>query len=65
MNHYWTECVRILSTQKLVTTESINPLGEKVIIRQSTKPSPEVNKIYEILNYKKQPPKKRKICSTQ
>ena len=65
MNHYWTEYVRILSTQKLVTTESINPLGEKVVIRQSTKPSPEVNKIYEILNYKKQPPKKRKICSTQ
>lgn len=36
---YWTEIVRRMKTQKLVTTEAINALGEKVVFRQCSQPS--------------------------
>ncbi|MFV0507108.1 MAG: hypothetical protein ACK5L5_10470 [Bacteroidales bacterium] len=41
-NAYWTEIVRRMSTQKLVTTEAINALGEKVELRQCSKPTKQV-----------------------
>lgn len=64
-NCYWTEIVRRMSTQKLVTTQAINALGEKVTFRQCSKPSKKAESIYKALNLKKAPFKKIKICRTQ
>lgn len=65
LNHYWTEIIRIMSTQKAVTTTAVNKLGEKVEFRMCTKPTEKANDIYKRLKYKTMPFKKMKICSTQ
>lgn len=62
---YWTEIVRRLSTQKVVTTEAVNALGEKVRMRLCTVPTKEASYIYEHLKYKKTPFRKVQLCSTQ
>lgn len=64
-NPYWTEIVRIMSTQKAVTSEAINALGEKVEMRICSTPTEQANDIYSMLNYKKMPFRKIKICRTQ
>ncbi|MFV0505778.1 MAG: transposase, partial [Bacteroidales bacterium] len=64
-NAYWTEIVRRMSTQKLVTTEAINALGEKVELRQCSKPTKQVERIYSTLKFKHAPFKKIKICRSQ
>ncbi|MFV0506360.1 MAG: transposase, partial [Bacteroidales bacterium] len=64
-NAYWTEIVRRMSTQKLVTTEAINALGEKVELRQCSKPTKQVERIYSTLKFKQAPFKKIKICRSQ
>lgn len=61
MTHYWTEIVRIMSTQKAVTTEATNALGEKVHMRICSEPTLAVKDIYERLKYKKMPFRKIKI----
>ena len=63
---YWTEIVRRMSTQKAVTTEAVNALGEKVTVRLCSTPNKRAADIYEILGYKKMPFwRKLKVCSTQ
>ena len=63
---YWTEIVRRMSTQKAVTTEAVNALGEKVEVRLCSTPKKEAADIYEMLGYKKMPFwRKIKVCSTQ
>ena len=62
---YWTEIVRRPSTQKVVTTEAVNALGEKVRMRLCTVPTKEASYIYEHLKYKKAPFRKIQLCSTQ
>ena len=57
--------VRIMKTQKLVTTEAVNALGEKVKYRVCSEPSRDAEKIYRLLHYKERPFRKKKICSTQ
>lgn len=54
-NSYWTEIVRTMSTQKLVTTEAVNALGEKVQIRMCSEPTTAVARIYQALHYKDRP----------
>ena len=58
---YWTEIVRRLSTQKAVTTEATNNLGEKVYMRLCSEPNKSADDIYERLKYKKMPFRKIKI----
>lgn len=58
---YWTEVVRRLSTQKAVTTEATNALGEKIHMRLCSEPNKSANDIYERLKYKKMPFRKLKI----
>ena len=65
INHYWSEIIRIMSTQKAVTTEAVNRLGEKVKMRICTTPTVLVKQIYRQLNFNSIPFKKIKICSTQ
>ncbi|OYP60640.1 transposase [Prevotella sp. P2-180] len=60
-NCYWTEIVRRMSTQKAVTTEATNALGEKVHMRMCSEPTEAANNIYELLKYKKMPFRKIKI----
>ena len=62
---FWTEIVRRMSTQKAVTTEGINTLGEKVQIRLCSEPKRVAEDIYDKLGYKKMPFRKIKLCSTQ
>ena len=62
---YWTEIIRRMNTQKLVTTEAINALGEKVTFRQCSQPTTKAKEIYEKLKFKEAPFKKIKICRTQ
>lgn len=64
-NCYWTEIVRRMSTQKLVTTEAVNAMGEKVILRQCSRPVKQAERIYTALKLKHAPFKKIKICRTQ
>ena len=63
-NCYWTEIVRRMSTQKLVTTEAFNALGEKAILRQCSKPTKQAERIYTALKLKHAPFRKIKICRT-
>lgn len=65
INNKWTEIPRIMSTQKVLTTTTENKLGEKVAFRNCTVPETIVIEIYQALNYKQQPFKRLKICSTQ
>lgn len=58
---FWTEIVRRLSTQKAVTTEATNALGEKVQMRLCSEPNKSADEIYERLKYKKMPFRKIKI----
>lgn len=60
-NCYWTEIARRMSTQKAVTTEATNALGEKVHMRMCSEPTEAANNIYELLKYKKMPFRKIKI----
>ncbi len=62
---YWTEIVRRMSTQKLVTTQGLNPLGDKVELRQCSRPTKSAREIYRALGYQEAPFKKIQICRTQ
>ena len=62
---YWTEIVRRMSTQKLVTSEAVNALGEKICFRLCSKPTKSAKEIYEKLGLREAPFKKIKICRTQ
>ena len=62
---YWTEIVRIMSTQKAVTSETVNAMGEKVEMRICSTPTEQAADIYSMLNYKKMPFRKIKVCRTQ
>lgn len=62
---YWKEIIRIMSTQKAVTSEAFNALGEKVEMRICSTPKEQAADIYSMLNYKSMPFRKIKICRTQ
>lgn len=47
-----------METQKMVTTEAVNALGEKVVRRQSSEPTKTAEEIYDTLHYKKKPPRR-------
>ena len=51
----WREIVRIMNTQKCVTTSVENIKQETISIRQCTEPNQSVKQIYEALNYKPAP----------
>ena len=51
INHYWTELKRILSTQKAITTERRNALGERLILRLCSEPIDQAAEIYRRLRY--------------
>jgi hypothetical protein len=56
----WREIVRTMNTQKAVTTLAQNIHDEVIVIRRCSEPNPQVRKIYDALNYKYAPFKKKK-----
>ena len=61
INHYWTEIRRILSTQKAITTEADNALGEPVELRLCSDPADNAAEIYRALGYNPVPFKRYTI----
>jgi len=55
INNEWRDIVRMMNTQKVVTTTMENAYDQQIIIRQCSEPSEEVNNIYTALNYKSKP----------
>lgn len=56
----WRELVRIMNTQKCVTTTVINQDQAVICIRRCSEPIPEVQKVYDALKYKNAPFVKKK-----
>lgn len=54
-NSSWSEIVRIMNSQKCVTTSMVNTNNETISIRKCTEPSPKVKRIYDLLRYKHAP----------
>ncbi len=55
INNEWRDVVRIMNTQKIVTTTMENAYDQQIIIGQCSEPTEQVNKIYMALKYKPQP----------
>jgi hypothetical protein len=51
----WRELVRVMNTQKCVTTGMINDQGQHLSIRRCSKPEPKVALLYDALNMKQAP----------
>jgi Transposase DDE domain len=56
----WKDIVRIMNSQKIVTTTMVNDYDQQIIIRQCSEPTDQVNKIYTALKYKPQPFSRKK-----
>jgi len=61
ITHDWSNIVRIMNTQKIVTNTMLNKQGNKIIIRTCSRPNQEVKKIYEAMGYKDLPFYRRKF----
>ena len=61
INFCWKEIVRILNTQKAVTTTAQNNYEEVILIRRCSEPNEKVQAIYDKLKYKYKPFTKRKF----
>lgn len=56
----WSEIVRLMNTQKLVTTSFKNIDNQTIAIRQSTTPEQKVKQVYDLMEYKYVPFHKKK-----
>lgn len=61
INNEWRDIARTMNTQKLVTTTMVNNYGQTIKIRQCSEPKPEVETIYNALNYKHKPFARKKF----
>jgi len=65
INHGWSEIVRIMNTQKMVTTTVENSKGDTIQIRQCSDPTEEVRQICSKLKYHEIPlPRKKSVWHT-
>jgi len=65
IHHDWSEIVRIMNSQKSVTTTVENDKGETIQIRQCSEPSEKVIQIYYALKYSSIPlPRKKSVWHT-
>lgn len=60
INNEWRDIVRIMNTQKMVTTTMINQYEQKIIIRQCSEPNEKVQELYNAMGYKQKPFTRRK-----
>jgi transposase len=61
IHHQWTEIIRIMNTQKAVTTTAQNNCDQIIQIRRCSEPNEKVKQIYQALMYKSTPFKKKKV----
>ena len=61
INNEWSDIVRIMNTQKIVTTTMDNEYEQQIVIRQCSEPAEQVNKIYTALKYKPKPFTRNKL----
>ncbi len=61
INYDWKNIIRIMSTQKLVTTSMKNDEEQKIIVHKCSTPSAECAKIYRALAYKQFPFRQKKF----
>ena len=65
INHGWSEIVRMMNTQKMVTTTVENIKGDTIQIRQCSEPTEEVRQICSKLKYHDIPlPRKKSVWHT-
>lgn len=65
INHGWSEIVRIMNTQKMVTTTVENTKGDIIQIRQCSEPNQDISDIYSKLKYQSIPlPRKKSVWHT-
>ena len=55
INNEWRDIVRIMNSQKIVTTTMENEYDQQIIIRQCSEPTDQITKIYTALKYKPKP----------
>ncbi len=55
ISNEWRDIVRIMNSQKIVTTTMNNDYDQQIIIRQCSEPTEQVSKIYTALKFKSQP----------
>jgi len=60
INLQWNEIIRIMNTQKAVTTTAQNNCEQIIQIRRCSEPNEKVKTIYQLLKYKSTPFKKKK-----
>jgi len=56
----WREIVRIMNTQKCVTTSIVNIKNETISVRKCTELTKKVKQIYDLMNYKHVPFRRKK-----
>lgn len=61
INNEWRDIVRIMNTQKLVTTTMENDCEQLITIRQCSEPTDEAMRIYNALGYKPRPFSRKKF----
>jgi len=61
INYDWRNIVRIMNTQKLVSTIFRDKNDKQICIRKCSVPIPEVSEIYQVMNYKMMPLYVRKV----
>ena len=55
ISYDWKNIVRIMNTQKIITTTMKNDKGKKIAVRKCSKPGIQCEQIYKGLNYKSMP----------
>ena len=60
INNEWRDIVRLMNTQKIVTTTMTDEYEQQIIIRQCSEPSEEIKAIYNALNFKPKPFSRKK-----
>ncbi len=65
INHQWIEIVRIMNTQKMVTTTMEDQYEQTIVVHQCSEPTQKVSAIYQALNYKEKPFSKKKFVVPQ
>ena len=65
INSQWIEIVRIMNTQKMVTTTMVDQYEQNILVRQCSEPTEKVSAIYRSLNYKEKPFSRKKFVVPQ
>ncbi len=55
INHSWSNIVRIMNTQKVVTTSFVNDKNQVIILKKCSEPNAQVLEIYQATKYKLKP----------